>query len=396
MAGGKSPRSYDAIVVGGRVAGSATALLLARRGARVLVLERGAYGSDTLSTHFIWPRGTRRLAEMGVLDSLFGAATPPIGTIEFDPGVNAVLTWRPATVALCPRRTALDRLLVDAAAAAGAEFRHHTAVDGVVQERGRVRGVRLSSTTERAELVIGADGRMSDIARFIGAEALAVHEPQTAGFYAYFQDLAIDGAEFRVRDGRLTYAWPTNDGLACLYVAARAADFVALRGRVRASGLTSCVIEDHALETRLAAARQVSPLHGFARQGPVRRRRSGPGWVLVGDAASFKDPTAGMGISEALEDAAWVASGEPGEGRELEARRIFEFCRQAAALAGVEGTLADAYRRAAQRPMLAQALFEVLGGEREPSAFLSQVSPAGRPGSTAGAPASATVGRSSS
>lgn len=361
-------------MVGGRVAGAASALLLARRGARVLVLERGAYGSDTLSTHFIWPRGTRRLAAMGVLEDVLAAATPAIRMIEFDPGVDAVMTWRPATAALCPRRTTLDRLLVDAAAATGVVFRHGTAVNGVVCERGRVCGVRFGAAIERADLVIGADGRRSDVARFVGAEVLATHAPQTAGFYAYFQGLAIEAAEFRVREGRLTYAWPTNDGLACVYVAVRHRGFADLRRRVRADGLASCAIEDAGLEDRLADARQVSHLHGFAEQGPLRRQRSGPGWVLVGDAAGFKDPTAGMGISEALDDAVWVASGQPGDGRDREAGRIFDFCRQAASLGRVDDALADAYRRAAQSAARTEILFEILAGEREPRSFFTEIS----------------------
>ena len=363
---------YDVIVVGARVAGAASALLLARRGARVLVLERGALGSDTLSTHFIWPRGARRLEEMGVLEAIIGARTPPIRRITFEPGGGAVVVGTPAQAALCPRRTVLDRLLVEAARDAGAEFRHGVAVDGLINEGGRVRGVRTGSTAERAEIVVGADGRRSDVARMADAEILEAHPPQTAGFYAYFEGLDLEGAEFRLREGRLTYAWQTSDGQACLYVAGRQGGFGALREQVRAGGLASAAIEDPSLSERLAAARQVSRLHGFAEQGPLRRQRSGPGWVLVGDAASFKDPTAGMGISEAFDDAAWLASGAPPEEREPESLRIFNFCRRVAELEEVNDRLAATYRQVASQSDWSEGWFAVLGGELEPSDFFGQ------------------------
>jgi flavin-dependent dehydrogenase len=367
---------YDFIVVGARVAGAACALLLARRGARVLAIDRAPLGSDTLSTHFIWPRGIRRLDEMGVFATLLKAQTPPIERIIFEPGCNAVITSTPELAALCPRRTVLDRLLVEAAAAAGAEFRHKTAVDGLVVEAGRVRGVRTASGIERAELVIGADGRMSDVARMMCAEVVEAHAAQTAGFYAYFDGLSLNGAEFRVREGRLTYVWPTNDGLACVYVAGRQAGFRALREQVHAHGLAAATIEDPSLVERLAAARQASRLHGFAGQGPLRRRRYGPGWVLIGDAASFKDPTAGMGISEALDDAAWIASGAPWEERDGESARIFDFCRRAAELEGVDDRLSATYRLIAGRPDWSEAWFAVLAGEREPRDFFAQLTQA--------------------
>ena len=369
-------RRYDVIVVGGRVAGAASALLLARRGARVLVLERGTLGSDTLSTHFIWPRGARRLAELGVLDKVWRAGTPPIRRITFEPADGTVVTSHPSFPALCPRRTVLDRLLVEAAGAAGAEFRHRTAVDALIEEDGRVAGVRAGSLVEHADLVVGADGRRSDVARMVGAACLESLAPQTAGFYAYFEGLSLEGAEFRLRDGRLTYAWQTNDGLACVYVGVRAAGFRALRDRVRADGLVAAAIDDPALRSRLAAARQVTRLHGFAEAGPARRRRSGPGWALVGDAASFKDPTAGMGISEALDDATSLAAGTGLEERERESQRIFDFCRGAAELKGIDERLAATYRLAATRAEWSEAWFDVLGGVREPLEFFRELAAA--------------------
>ena len=286
-----------------------------------------------------------------MLDAIVGARTPPIRRITFEPGGGAVVVGRPAQAALCPRRTVLDRL---------------------IKEGGRVRGVRTGSTAERAEIVVGADGRTSDVARMADAETLETHPPQTAGFSAYFEGLALEGAEFRLREGRLTYAWQTSDGHACVYVARRQGGFGAWREQVRAGGFASAAIEDASLSERLAAARQISRLHGFAEHGPLRRPRSGPGWVLVGDAASFKDPTAGMGISEAFDDAAWLASGAQPEERETESLRIFDFCRRVAKLEGVDERLAATYRKVGSQSDWSEGWFAVLGGELEPAAFFGR------------------------
>ena len=123
---------YDVIIVGARVAGSATALLLARRGLKVLVLDRATFPSDTLSTHQVQVPGVARLARWGVLDQILAAGTPATRNVRFDQG-EAVITGRfPHYVGvdfMCsPRRTLLDKALVDAARAAGAEIRENFTV----------------------------------------------------------------------------------------------------------------------------------------------------------------------------------------------------------------------------------------------------------------------------
>lgn len=360
---------YDCIVVGGRVAGASSALLLARRGLRVLVLDSGTLGSDTLSTHFVWPRGARRLQEWGILGSLVQRSTPPIGRISFDPGC-VVVSAELELEAWCPRRTVLDRVLVEAALEAGVDFRHQTGVGDLLEEDGRVVGVRHRDGIERAPVVVGADGRGSMVARQVGAEILAALPPQTAGYYAYFDRLPVDGAEFHVRGGRLTYAWPTNDGLTCVYVAVAAGEFDGLREQLR-GGFTAAAVDDPSLLQRLRGARQVSRSHGFAAQGPARRRRSGPGWVLIGDAASFKDPAAGMGISEAFDDAAWLdeeasrgwLDAPDSSARDTASARIFNFCAGVADLRPPEPWLTEAYREASADRRWSRELMRMLGGE---------------------------------
>src|SRR5262245_2202260 len=114
-------KTFDAIVVGARCAGSPTAMLLARRGYRVLVVDRVTFPSDTVSTHVVHPLGVGALSRWGLLDDLTATGCPPIDTYAFDFGAFTIVGapgTRESPVAYCPRRTILDKLLVDAAARA--------------------------------------------------------------------------------------------------------------------------------------------------------------------------------------------------------------------------------------------------------------------------------------
>src|SRR5215471_11626589 len=157
---------YDVIIVGARVAGSATALLLARLGARVLVLDRATFPSDTLSTHQVQVPGIARLNRWGVLDAVLAAGTPKTRTVRFDASGIAFTAAMPTVDGvdfMCsPRRTTLDHALVSAARAAGAEIRENVVVHEILQHDGRVVGVRAREKsgpvfTEEAGLVVGAD-----------------------------------------------------------------------------------------------------------------------------------------------------------------------------------------------------------------------------------------------
>jgi 2-polyprenyl-6-methoxyphenol hydroxylase-like FAD-dependent oxidoreductase len=166
---------YDAIVVGARCAGSPTAMLLARKGYKVLVVDRARFPSDTVSTHLLHPPGVAALARWGLLERLVTSGCPPIHTYAFDFGPFTIsgapgIPGNP--VAYGPRRTVLDKLLVDAAADAGAEVREAFSVQEVLVEEGRVTGIRGqggngSSVTEHARVVVGADGRHSLVARTV-------------------------------------------------------------------------------------------------------------------------------------------------------------------------------------------------------------------------------------
>src|SRR4051812_11286049 len=170
---------YDAIVVGARCAGSPTAMLLARQGHRVLVVDRATFPSDTVSTHLIHAPGVAALARWGLLDRVTGTGCPAIESYSFDFGPFAI-TGRPhpadgVATAYAPRRTVLDKILVDAAADAGAEVREGFTVEEVLVEDGAVVGIRGhdaggSPVVERARVVVGADGRNSHVVRAVHPE----------------------------------------------------------------------------------------------------------------------------------------------------------------------------------------------------------------------------------
>src|SRR5215467_5234600 len=172
---------YDAIIVGARCAGAPTALLLARKGYKVLLLDRGTFPSDMpFSNHYVHQTGSARLKRWGLLDALAATNCPPIRTNHFDYGAFS-LTGSPVpaeggvTEAYAPRRLKLDPVLVDAAVKSGAELREGFSVQEVLFEKDSVSGVRGhqkngSAVSERARITIGADGMFSTVAKAVQAE----------------------------------------------------------------------------------------------------------------------------------------------------------------------------------------------------------------------------------
>src|SRR5262245_36995418 len=163
---------YDVLVVGARCGGSPTAMLLARKGYRVLLVDKATFPSDTISTHIVHPPGVAALRRWGVLDRLLTTGCPPISTYAFDFG-PFTLSGAPGRdggrVAYAPRRTVLGKLLLDAAAEAGVEVREGFVVQEVLRTDGRVTGIRGHgrnghTATEQARVVIGADGWQSVVA----------------------------------------------------------------------------------------------------------------------------------------------------------------------------------------------------------------------------------------
>lgn len=304
---------FDVIVVGARCAGAATAMLLARCGARVLVVDRGAYGTDTLSTHALMRGAILQLRRWGVLPAILAAGTPAVRSTTFS------YTGHDVTVPIenrfdvaelyAPRRTILDRVLVDAAASSGVELKYGVRVQDVVRDaRGRVRGIvaadgRTAYEIE-ADLVIGADGLHSTIAERVGAEKVVEGRHATGTLYSYWEGMPNDGYYWRFQTAASLGTIPTNDGATCVFVSVPSARFGdEVRGDKASAYRRLLRTSSAAFEARLDGARMVEPIRGFGGQPGFIKRSSGPGWALVGDAGYFKDTLTAHGITDALRDA---------------------------------------------------------------------------------------------
>jgi flavin-dependent dehydrogenase len=301
---------YDAIVVGARCAGSPTAMLLARKGYRVLLVDRATFPSDTMSTHLVQPTGIAALGRWGLLDALVATGCPPVHTFTFDFG-PFVLTGAPGTpqapTAYCPRRFVLDKILLDAAAAAGAEVREGFTVAEILVEDGRVVGVRGHGpgggpVTERAKVVIGADGLRSLVAETVESPRYHETPPLLCGYYAYWSGLPMDGRfANHILPGSGFAAADTHEGLTLVVGGWPYAEFAANKTDVEGNYLRTLRrhpgfaerLRDATLETRVVGM----PVPNYF------RKPFGPGWALVGDAGYNKDYITAQGISDAFRSA---------------------------------------------------------------------------------------------
>lgn len=303
-------KTYDAIIVGARCAGSPTAMLLARKGYRVLLVDRATFPSDTVSTHIVQPLAASALSRWGLLDRLSATGSPPIDTYTYDFG-PFTLTGAPGTteapLAYCPRRTILDKLLVDAAVGAGAEIREGFTVEQVLIEGGRVVGIKGhskggDSVTERANVVIGADGRHSLVAEAVRPEQYHEKPPLLAAYYTYWSGLPMNGRfETYIRPSRGFAAAPTHDGLTMIVVGWPYAEFDAHKQDIEGTYLDVFNLTP-AFAERVKDARREARFMGAVVPNYFRKPY-GPGWALVGDAGYNKDPITAQGITDAFRDA---------------------------------------------------------------------------------------------
>ena len=307
--------AWDAIVVGARCAGSPTAMLLARKGCRVLVVDRATFPSDTVSTHILHPLGVAALSRWGLLDRLAATECPPIHTYAYDFG-PVTLSGAPGTsdaqVAYCPRRTILDKLLVDAAAQSGADIREGFSVDEILIEDGRAVGIKGHSkaggaVVERAGIVVGADGRRSIVADAVRPAHYVEKPPLLVAYYTYWSGLPMDGRfENYVRDWRGFAVAPTHDGLTMVIAGWPYAEFTENKKDIEGHYWKTIELAP-AFAERLRRAKREARFVGAA--GPSYFRKPyGPGWVLVGDAGYNKDFITAQGIMDAFHDAELCAA----------------------------------------------------------------------------------------
>jgi len=311
---------HDVVVVGARVAGSATAMLLARLGHDVVVVDQASFPSDTVSTHSIARSGVVQLHRWGLLDAVLDSGAPAITQVTFNAGGESVRRTikdkAGVDLVVAPRRYVLDTILAAAAARAGAEVRTRVTVTGVRRDgRGRVVGVYGHDHTGAAveigaRYVIGADGLGSRVARSVGAPMNEVRLAGGAAQYAYYAGIPWSGIEFFVAERSFAGVFPTHDGQACIWVCNPSADAKAVRRR------TGSRVEafDRLLERsapqfaeRLRHARRTSAVQGMLRQPNQLRQAFGPGWALVGDAGYYRDAITAYGISDAFRDAELLA-----------------------------------------------------------------------------------------
>src|SRR5262245_14745607 len=313
-------RRHDVVVVGARAAGAATALLLARLGHDVVVVDRAVFPADTLSTHQIARTGVVQLYRWGLLDAVLASGAPAIRKVTFtalgESVTRAIKCKSGVDLLVAPRRYILDTLVAEAASAAGAKVRMGVAIDGVcLDDTGRAIGVygrdRSGAEVEiAARFVVGADGLRSRVARSVGAEVIEYRGDQGAAQYAYYDGLDWDGIELIATERALSGVFPTHDGQACIWICGPSQDAHQVRRAAasREDAFTTYLYRTAAeLAARLRTGRRTSPVTGMLRTPNFVRQAHGPGWALVGDAGYHRDVVTGHGLSDAYRDAELLA-----------------------------------------------------------------------------------------
>jgi 2-polyprenyl-6-methoxyphenol hydroxylase-like FAD-dependent oxidoreductase len=302
---------YDAIIVGARCAGAPTAMLLARKGYRVLLVDRSLFPSDIMRGNFIRYEGVCSLQRWGLMERALASNCPPVRSHTVHLGDFALTGYPPLNPGiageLAPRRRVLDTILVEAAVAAGAELHEGCTVQELLTDGDRISGIRArtkggGTISATARIVIGADGLHSMVARTVRAPMYQVMPKLTCSYFSFWSGLPDRGLEVHVRERLLLVSFPTNDNLVCIGAQWPVDQFSTIRTDIEAYFLKSLERAPELAE-RVRQGRREERFSGTADLPNFFRKPYGPGWALVGDAGYHKDPYTATGISDAFRDA---------------------------------------------------------------------------------------------
>jgi flavin-dependent dehydrogenase len=304
---------YDVVIVGGRVAGGSLALLLGQRGHRVLLIDRDQFPSDTLSTHLMLPPAVQLLRRIGVLEAVEATGLRRITRARsyISDCLLEGPIGPPGAYALAPRRDRFDAILVEHAMRRGnVEFHDRTRAERLIEEDGRVVGVVVRRAGEgsrevRARVVVGADGKHSQVAQWVQAPSYHEVPGLRPGYYGYFHGVTPLGEpalELFFQDEQIGFIFPMEPGVDCLAIEAQPRDFEEFR-RAPAAVLVERFKRFPGMAARLAGATLEGNALGARSVENYFRKPYGPGWVLTGDAAYCKDPSTGLGMGDAIAQA---------------------------------------------------------------------------------------------
>jgi flavin-dependent dehydrogenase len=325
---------YDVIIVGARCAGASLATVLARTGMKVAVVEQARFPRMTLSSHLIEADALKFLQQLGVLEAVQKTGVRFMKQIDLRLNDVRIITNWPLRFddvggAAFLRRHLLDSILADAAAEAGADVRMRTKVVEVLWERDRATGVRVehegSESKLYAPLIVGADGRSSTIGYMCGSHRYNVTQNHRSYYFTFFEGAdpaSSDTFVFHRWGDRMVWAGPADSGLYLVGVSPEIHEREYFRSNAE-KGLLAHMRGCEPTADALACARISTKMAGIRNFEGYFRQASGPGWVLVGDAGHFKDPSAGRGIGDAFLQvealAPAIVSGLGGSGPGLDA-----------------------------------------------------------------------------
>jgi flavin-dependent dehydrogenase len=292
-------------------------MLLGRKGHNVLLLDRASFPSDIPQGHLIHQHGPARLRRWGLIDKIEASNCPPINNVTTDFGDGPMtgydLRRDEVGFAYAPRHIVIDRILVESAVEAGVEFRDNIMVDDVIEDDGRIAGIRAhdrrTGTTfeERGGITIGADGRHSRLAKRVGAAQIDGCGAVAEWYFTYFSGVGSNMLQGHVRDGAALFGFPTNDGLYGIFITWKKENAPKPNDPQLEARFLEVVDTVPGLGERVRAGRREEPIRGAADLPNFIRQSHGPGWALVGDASCHKDPFFALGFCDGFRDAEMLA-----------------------------------------------------------------------------------------